>query len=205
MQDAVTFFYIAAMIGGLWGIGRTIRCATGKHKDHIHVPGSDWVIAILGVFLPFYGFAGFAEAESIKMKYGDLMPYTVSDMPWINIILTMSVLIHVLFKVKSAGALMKSRDRLIEQMTPEQIVESTDKMIVDKSLVDDQWVAENWKGASTREWVERLAAKPTLVAETLSAKLKIAASTSTPFVEWLDLVKHFAYLEERQRTNSTVN
>lgn len=118
--------------------------------------------------------------------------------PFLNFI----VLVYILFGCKSINALMKAREQAINELTPKDVVEATEQLILNNSLVGDEWVVGTWNKTSKSDWIERLSSKPTLLKQSLEQKLKIHASKVQPYAEWVNIIKHFIYLEEREQVNA---
>ncbi len=105
---------------------------------------------------------------------------------------------YTIFWCKSMPKLISSRESAIKTLTPAIIVEATEELILNNDLTGDIWVKNTWNKNSKSYWVKRLSSNPDLLRQTLQAKLQVHVSTLEPIANWVEMVKHFNYLEERK-------
>ena len=113
--------------------------------------------------------------------------------PFVNVL----VIAYILFVCKSAGRLMDAREQLLHEFTPTDVIEATENLILENKLYDDEWVTGVWNKTSSEEWVKRFSSNPTVFRKTLDQKVQIHASRVQLYAEWVDVVKHYLYLEGR--------
>lgn len=97
--------------------------------------------------------------------------------PGINII----VFIYILFVCKSVKRLLAARNRIVRSITPSEVVEATEKLILDnRKLLTNQWVVETWSKTNKSEWIKRLTENEPFLRTALSKKVKVHVSLMLP-------------------------
>lgn len=166
--------------------------------------GIFFVITVLGLF--------WALGRLFQYSSGKYSDYIIAtDLAWIFLIVVILVpfLIHIvvayiLFWCKSSNKLMGIRAEAIKNLTPEDVVENAADQIINKDLISDEWVVGNWHNSSKSEWIERISSNRAFLEQALDRNMKIHANGAKPYVAWINVIKHYLYLEKNAEVNATV-
>jgi hypothetical protein len=93
---------------------------------------------------------------------------------------------------------MMARQEIVQKVTPQEVVDATDDTILAHDLVGDDWVANTWRAHSKADWVADLAANEGVLRKVLDQKIRIHASKVLPWATWVEVIKHFEYLKQRE-------
>lgn len=113
------------------------------------------------------------------------------------------VLLYVFFACKSVPRLVATRRRLIKCISPEDVVEIVDATILDQDLAYDDWVLNVWKRTTSEGWVTKLTSNESTLRKVLEYKMEVHASKLTPHADWVEVVKAFNYLCDRDSAHVT--
>lgn len=160
------------LISGILALVRMLQYLFGAHKAYIVIP--PWLITTFIV--------------------GALWPLTAGILYPVYMFFT----IYIIFICKSVKGLMNARNQIISVITPTDVVESTEKLILDNNLVYDQWVVETWNKAGKAEWINLLSSNKALLESVLAQKLKIHASSMKPYAQWIEIIQHFIYIKAQE-------
>lgn len=92
---------------------------------------------------------------------------------------------------------MAIRAKAIKTYTPKDVIENVDTQILEQDLTEDDWVVNTWLKTSKSEWTKRLSSNKSFLQQSLDQNMTIHASEGLPYVVWVNVIKHYMYLENK--------
>lgn len=209
--EGLTLFFLAAIALSIWAAFRMCFLTFGKHKEHIAGRGAGWIILLTAMWYSLGGLNEAFEWAQAGMKYGygsdasAVMMGAGGGLPWFSIGVVSTCIYVLLFGGASASKLMTARKRLIETITPDEVIEAAESAIQKNNLTGDAWVQEHWANVSNQAWVDRLAANPKVYERTLTQKLRITVFGQGAWADWIDLLNQFMYFESKSSAENRSN
>lgn len=190
LMITIIIFQLLALFGCFWGSVRVFRYYLGKHSDYIHTSLRTWIMPICVMWLSWYCING--------------VPFLISlsTFGWFSVIVLLGLLKQSLSNLKTSEFLMKKREQIIKGIEPSMVVDATDQFIIDKELMADEWVSNTWNKLDKSDWIDRLSSNPSLLKDILQEKLQINAKDLEPYAEWISIIQHFCYLEEKDQAKN---
>ena len=191
---------LLVLFGCFWGSVRVFRYYLGKHSDYIHAPPTTWIRPIFVMWLSWFCIGvPLTVLLSALFSLSTLFGWFFSGF---IVICLLGLLKKSLSDLKTSEFLMKKRDQIIKGIEPSVVVDATDQLIIDKELMADEWVSNTWNKLDKSDWIDRLSSNPSLLQDTLKKKLLINAKDLEPYAEWISIIQHFCYLEEKDQANN---
>ena len=193
---AMVILELLVLFGCFWGSVRVLRYYLGKHSDYIHASPTTWIRPICVMWL-----LCFCIGVPLLVLLSAL--FSLSTLfGWFIVICLLGLLKKSLSDLKTSEFLMKKRDQIIKDIEPSVVVDATDQLIIDKRLMADEWVSNTWNKLNKSDWIDRLSSNPSLLQDILQKRLQINAKNLEPYADWISIIKHFCYLEEKDQPNN---
>ncbi len=168
-------------------------------------------IIIISYLLTIIG-GVWALMRLLQYSFGMYSDYIyVPPLAWVSLLvgiwvpfLSYIVLAYILLWCKPVKTLMRVKEQILNDITAEYIVDSTEHQILEQNLISDEWVINTWSNTSKTEWIKRLSSKPRLLRQALEKNIEIHASKVVPYASWYEVVKYYLYLKERDSVDANI-